>query len=164
MTRDGFKKLNAERTAAGEEVFANPRNAAAGSLKQLDPRLVAKRPLDAVFYGLGQSKGAAGSARGTIKCCEWLANLGFKTPEKIWLCHSEDELLAAIDELDKIRGTISNIETDGAVIKLDDLGLARAGRATPPRRRAGPSPTNTRPNRRRRGSTASPSRSGARGC
>jgi DNA ligase (NAD+) len=51
MTRAGFKKLNEERAAAGEEVFANARNSAAGSLKQLDPRLVAKRPLDAVFYG-----------------------------------------------------------------------------------------------------------------
>src|SRR5262249_50052727 len=53
LTKSGFEKLNAERKAAGAETFANPRNAAAGSLKQLDARLVAKRPLDIVVYGLG---------------------------------------------------------------------------------------------------------------
>ena len=58
LTKAGFEKLNAERRAAGEEEFANPRNAAAGSLKQLDPRIVAKRPLDIVLYGLGQVEGA----------------------------------------------------------------------------------------------------------
>src|SRR5436190_3937593 len=54
LTKKGFEKLNAERKAAGEDTFANPRNAAAGSLKQLDPRIVAKRPLDIVLYGLGR--------------------------------------------------------------------------------------------------------------
>src|SRR5215468_7382145 len=54
LTKSGFEKLNAERKAAGEEPFANPRNAAAGSLKQLDSRIVAKRPLDMVVYGLGE--------------------------------------------------------------------------------------------------------------
>src|SRR4051812_24480999 len=54
----GFKKLNADRVAHGEEPFANPRNAAAGSLKQLDPRTVAKRPLTMVVYGLGEIAGA----------------------------------------------------------------------------------------------------------
>ncbi|MGD0814542.1 MAG: NAD-dependent DNA ligase LigA [Verrucomicrobiota bacterium] len=121
MTRAGFKKLNAERAAAGEEVFANPRNAAAGSLKQLDPRLVAKRPLGAIFYGTGQIEGAGLPA--THKdLLHWLGGRGFKTPEKIWLCHSEAELFAAIDELDNLRHGFE-YETDGAVIKLNDLGL-----------------------------------------
>ncbi|MGO8697696.1 MAG: NAD-dependent DNA ligase LigA [Limisphaerales bacterium] len=126
MTVQGFRKLNDERAAAGEEVFANPRNAAAGSLKQLDPRIVAKRPLDAVFYGLGQVDDGAAPARHS-QSLEWLAGLGFKTPEKVWLCHAEEELLAAIDELDKIRDRFS-YQTDGAVIKLDELSLReRAG-------------------------------------
>src|SRR6476661_1489502 len=60
LTKSGFEKLNAERKAAGEETFANPRNAAAGSLKQLDPRIVAKRPLDIVLYGLGRVKAVPG--------------------------------------------------------------------------------------------------------
>jgi DNA ligase (NAD+) len=54
MRKAGFEKLNAERKSAGEEIFANPRNAAAGSLKQLDPKIVAKRPLDTVIYGIGE--------------------------------------------------------------------------------------------------------------
>ena len=52
MTRSGFEKLNQAREAEGESLFANPRNATAGSLKQLDPALVARRPLDIVLYGL----------------------------------------------------------------------------------------------------------------
>src|SRR6185312_320422 len=121
MTREGFKKLNAERAASGLEVFANARNSAAGSLKQLDPRIVAKRPLDAVFYGVGFVEGGAGPQchDGWLK---WLHDAGFKTPERTWTCHSEDELIAAIDDLDKIRHDF-RYETDGAVIKLNDLAL-----------------------------------------
>jgi DNA ligase (NAD+) len=121
MTREGFKKLNAERAAAGLEVFANARNSAAGSLKQLDPRTVAKRPLDAVFYGVGFVEHDAGPQQHD-KWLEWLRDAGFKTPEKIWTCKSDDDLIAAIDELDKIRHDF-RYETDGAVIKLNDLAL-----------------------------------------
>jgi DNA ligase (NAD+) len=121
MTRAGFKKLNEERAAAGEEVFANARNSAAGSLKQLDPRLVAKRPLSILLYGLGEIQG--GTAPETQhEMLQWLKELGFKTPEKTWLCHSEADLIAAIDELDKLRHGFT-YETDGAVIKLDDFAL-----------------------------------------
>src|ERR1700733_9047211 len=97
MTLSGFQKLNAERTAAGEEAFANPRNSAAGPLNLAEPESQ---------YAL----------------LEWLKALGFKTPEKAWLCHSEASLLAAIDELDKLRHDFP-YETDGAVIKLDDFAL-----------------------------------------
>jgi DNA ligase (NAD+) len=121
MTREGFKKLNAERAAAGLEIFANPRNAAAGSLKQLDPRIVAKRPLDAVFYGVGYVEGEAGPQQHD-QWLGWLGEAGFKTPEKIWTCRSEDDLIAAIDEMDKIRHDF-RYQTDGAVIKLNDLSM-----------------------------------------
>src|SRR5882672_10152851 len=57
LTKAGFLKLNAQRKAEGEETFANARNAAAGSLKQLDPRIVAKRPLDIILYGVGAVQG-----------------------------------------------------------------------------------------------------------
>jgi DNA ligase (NAD+) len=119
MTREGFRKLNAERTAAGEEVFANARNSAAGSLKQLDPRLVAKRPLAIVLYALGEIQGGT-TPESQHEMLQWLKDLGFKTPEKTWRCHSESELLTAIDELDKLRHGFS-YETDGAVLKLDDF-------------------------------------------
>jgi DNA ligase (NAD+) len=126
MTKDGFEKLNAERAGIGEETFANPRNAAAGSLKQLDPRIVAKRPLDIVLYGVGEIQG--GDLPATQKeMLVRLKALGFKTPERTWLCSSLDELLAAIGELDEVRKSF-NYETDGAVIKLNSFAQrARCG-------------------------------------
>ncbi|MGH7952041.1 MAG: NAD-dependent DNA ligase LigA [Limisphaerales bacterium] len=127
LTKSGFEKLNAERRADGEEMFANPRNAAAGSLKQLDPRLVAKRPLDIVVYGLGKIEGTSAHPQTHTEVLDWLKSLGFKTPEKIWHCHSADELISAIIELDKIR-KIFPYETDGAVIKLNSFAQReRAG-------------------------------------
>lgn len=127
LTKKGFEKLNAERQAAGEEVFANPRNAAAGSLKQLDPRLVAKRPLDVVVYGLGKVDNASALPPTHTEVLDWLRSLGFKTPERVWHCHSADELIAAIDELDKIRKNFP-YETDGAVVKLNSFAQReRAG-------------------------------------
>jgi len=127
LTKKGFEKLNAERKAAGEEVFANPRNAAAGSLKQLDPRLVAKRPLDIVLYGIGQIEDVSKPPRTQAEMLTWLRALGFKTPEKTWHCTSADELIGAINELDGIRRNLP-YETDGAVIKLNSLAKReRAG-------------------------------------
>ena len=119
LTKTGFAKLNAERKAAGEEPFANPRNAAAGSLKQLDPRLVAKRPLDIVVYGLGAFEGVA-RPQWHDEVLAWLKSAGFKTPEKTWKCHSPEELIEAINQLDKIRRNFA-YETDGAVIKLNSF-------------------------------------------
>ena len=120
LTKAGFEKLNAERKAAGEEEFANPRNAAAGSLKQLDPRIVAKRPLDIVVYGLGQVEGAPHQPQQQDEMLAWLKALGFKTPERTWHCRSADELVAAIEELDQVRHNFA-YETDGAVIKLNSF-------------------------------------------
>src|SRR5262249_39107819 len=96
-----------------------PRNAAAGSLKQLDPRIVAKRPLDIVVYGLGATEGAdVPQQHGEL--LDWLKALGFKTPEKTWHCRSADALVKAIDELDLSRRKF-RYETDGAVIKLNSF-------------------------------------------
>jgi DNA ligase (NAD+) len=120
LTKAGFEKLNAQRKAAGEETFANPRNAAAGSLKQLDPRLVARRPLDIILYGLGRVEGGAHIPQKHDEMLAWLKSLGFKTPERIWACRSAEELIAAIDELDKVRGGFA-YQTDGAVVKLNSF-------------------------------------------
>jgi NAD-dependent DNA ligase len=121
----GFEKLNAERKAAGEELYGNPRNTAAGSLKQLDPKIVAKRPLDVVIYGIAEI--GAQSIASQAELLAWLKKLGFKTPEKIWHCHSAEELISAIQELDKIRKKFP-YETDGAVIKLNSFAQReRAG-------------------------------------
>jgi len=117
----GFKKLNEERVANEEEPFANPRNAAAGSLKQLDPKLVSKRPLDMIIYNAGHIEGAD-VPETQVAFIDWLKVLGFKTPDKMWLCRSEDEVLNAIEELDKLRRKFE-YETDGAVIKLNAIAL-----------------------------------------
>jgi DNA ligase (NAD+) len=127
LTKKGFEKLNAERKAAGEELFANPRNAAAGSLKQLDPRIVAKRPLDILLYGVGQVEGMARPLQTHAELLAWLKSAGFKTTEKTWHCHSADELVAAVGELDALRRRLP-YETDGAVIKLNSFAQReRAG-------------------------------------
>jgi len=118
---DKFKKANAERIAAGEEPFANPRNAAAGSLKQLDPRIVARRGLDVVLYSLGHLEGGEQPARHS-EALEWFKALGLKTPERTWRCRREEELIEAINEIDKLRASF-RYQTDGAVIKLDDRAL-----------------------------------------
>ncbi|MHB8520078.1 MAG: NAD-dependent DNA ligase LigA [Limisphaerales bacterium] len=132
MTRAGFAKLNAERTAAGEEPFANPRNAAAGSLKQLDPKIAATRPLDIVLYGIGlveNPKTEGRKPKSQAELLEWLKALGFKTPEKTWFCRSVEELIAAIKALERIRRDF-NYETDGAVIKLNSFDQQRRTGAT----------------------------------
>ncbi len=117
----GFEKLNAERISVGEEPFANPRNSAAGSLKQLDPKIVATRPLELIFYGIGYLEGG-GKIETHSECLEWLKSAGFKTPEKVWLCRSVEELFTAIGELDKLRHNFK-YGTDGAVIKLNSFAL-----------------------------------------
>lgn len=121
FTKKEFERINAERASAGEELFANPRNTAAGTLKQLDPTLVAKRRLDIVLYGTGKVEGGR-LPKTQAELLEWLKALGFKTPEKTWFCRSVEGLFAAIDELDKIRNKFS-YETDGAVIKLNSIAL-----------------------------------------
>jgi DNA ligase (NAD+) len=124
LTRSGFAKLNAERIAAGEEPFANPRNAAAGSLKQLDPRIAATRPLDVLIYGLGHVPPGTALPEDHASVLEFLRQLGFKTPERTWRCRNADELIRAIHELDEIRGNFP-YETDGAVIKLNSFALRK---------------------------------------
>ncbi|HEY1170505.1 MAG TPA: NAD-dependent DNA ligase LigA [Verrucomicrobiae bacterium] len=129
MTRDGFAKLNAEKAAAGEELYANPRNTTAGSLKQLDSKLVAKRPLDIVLYGTGAITAAEGSPMPMthVDMLKLLQSYGFKIAERYWVCGSTEELLAAITELDQVRRNF-NYDTDGAVIKLNSYAQReRAG-------------------------------------
>ena len=119
MTRSGFEKLNHERVDAGEPLFANPRNATAGSLKQLDSALVAKRPLDIVLYGSGEIVGGP-AIDSQSDLLDVLGQVGFRTPQHTWRCSSVDEVLDAIDELDRVRGGF-DYDTDGAVIKLNSF-------------------------------------------
>jgi DNA ligase (NAD+) len=121
LTKAGFLKLNAQRKADDEEPFANARNAAAGSLKQLDSRLVATRPLDIALYGLGHvSENSPVQLADHTSVLRWLKEAGLKIPERTWRCVSADELIEAIEELDQVRGDFA-YETDGAVIKLNSI-------------------------------------------
>ena len=91
-----FAALNAEREQAGEQLFANPRNTAAGSLKQLDPALVAKRKLSAIFYGFGLLTGDEVSTH--QQALERLKKWGLPTHEKIWTAQSVEEVIEAIQD------------------------------------------------------------------
>jgi DNA ligase (NAD+) len=118
MTKQGFKQLNEERAAEGTAVFANPRNSAAGSLKQLDPAIARKRPLGLVLHGLGALEGA--EIETYSEGLDLLKKCGLRTSEKIWFAKSVDDVLAAIRELDKVRHDFV-YETDGAVVKVESF-------------------------------------------
>jgi DNA ligase (NAD+) len=118
LDKNGFKKLNKEREDAGLPLFANPRNAAAGSLKHLDPNVAAQRPLGMVFYGAGATEGVDVDLHSNI--FPLFKKLGLPTHENWWLADSVEKILDAIRELDRIRHDFP-YETDGAVIKVDAL-------------------------------------------
>jgi DNA ligase (NAD+) len=123
MNKNGFAKLNAERSEAGLPPFANPRNAAAGSLKQLDPAAAAKRPLGIILYGTGLVEGA--ELEKHSKLFPLLKKLGLPTSERWWMADSIEEILAAIRELDQVRRDFV-YQTDGAVVKVDAFAQREA--------------------------------------
>ena len=116
MDRRGFTKLNEERRKTGLPLFANPRNAAAGSLKHLDPGIVAKRPLGIVFYGTGAVEDV--HLKKHSELFTLLKELGLPHSERWWRADSVDEILKAIRELDRVRHDFA-YQTDGAVVKVD---------------------------------------------
>ena len=116
LDKRGFAKLNAERKNAGLPEFANPRNAAAGSLKQLDSTIAAQRPLGVVFYGTGLIEGITLEKHSQLFAL--LKKLGLPCSERWWPADSIDEILRAIHELDAVRHDFP-YQTDGAVIKVD---------------------------------------------
>ena len=113
-----FARLNEERDEEGLPPFANPRNAAAGSLKQLDPSIVKERCLSAVFYGYGAYEGELPETQSIF--VQQLIDWGVPTNPKIWKTETEEEVFAAIKELGALRHDYV-FETDGAVLKVDRL-------------------------------------------
>ncbi|MEJ5239336.1 MAG: NAD-dependent DNA ligase LigA, partial [Limisphaera sp.] len=128
MAQADFEKLNRQLEQAGEEPFPNARNATAGTLKLLDPRLVAQRPLRAVFYGLGLCEGI--QFRTHAEVLESLRRFGLPTQPYWWLCRDVEHLLeiyrrevvADYDEERDLRRRLP-YEIDGIVIKVNDLSL-----------------------------------------
>ncbi len=123
MTKSGFEKLNFERGEAGQPLFASPRNSAAGSVRQLDPKVTASRPLDAFLYQLGwQEDGGPPATHWDV--LEWLRKLGFRVNPEIRRLQTIDEVAAFCAGWVERRDTL-DYEIDGIVIKVDALGYQR---------------------------------------
>ncbi|MGH7786217.1 MAG: NAD-dependent DNA ligase LigA [Candidatus Binatia bacterium] len=114
--RRGFAQLNADRSAAGEPPFANPRNAAAGSLRQLDPRITAQRPLDIIFHSAGIVEGATFASHWEF--LDALRAWGLKVNERNRRCRGADEVIAYHADMAARRATL-DYEVDGVVAKVD---------------------------------------------
>jgi DNA ligase (NAD+) len=121
MTKRGFEKLNEERGEAGLPLFANPRNSAAGSLRQLDPRITASRPLDLWVYGVGWTDGGATPPThyGTM---HWLESLGFPVNPEMRRFESIDDVVEFCSSWTEERERLP-YEIDGIVVKVDSLAL-----------------------------------------
>lgn len=119
MPKAGFEKLNAENEAKGEKTFANPRNAAAGSLRQLDPAIAASRPLAFYAYGIAQCEPPHGQSTMSASL-EWLTQFGFAVGERHFICDNIQDVQAAYEQINAERPNLS-VEIDGMVIKVNDL-------------------------------------------
>lgn len=118
MPHKSFLALNEEREKNGEELFANPRNAAAGSLRQLDPKIAAKRNLDIFLYGVGEWNDRSLTSHSSR--LKKLRELGFKTNPEWKHCTTIEEVLEYVEYWTKQRPNL-NYEIDGIVIKVDSL-------------------------------------------
>jgi DNA ligase (NAD+) len=135
LTTVEFQRINQEREEAGEPVYANPRNLAAGTIKQLDPKDVARRKLEIVLYGIGYCEPAhsAGPGQAVVESqSEFLARVkqwGLPTVEQFWPARGIGEAWKAVGELDRLRHAFA-YGTDGAVTKLDNFALRREAGST----------------------------------
>jgi DNA ligase (NAD+) len=116
---EGFRSLNRDREDAGQAPFANPRNAAAGSVRQLDPKVAASRPLDALFYALSYSE--SGMPPTHFECLETLRRAGLRTSPHVVRFDDIDGVLGHIAAWESERETVG-FEVDGMVVKVDSLG------------------------------------------
>ena len=122
MSRSAFAELNEARSAAGEPAFANPRNAAAGSIRQLDPEITASRPLSIWCYGIGAQEGL--DLRTHAGELDWLRERGFKVSRETEVHETADEVAARCEWWESRREEL-DFEIDGVVIKVDQRTLWR---------------------------------------
>lgn len=121
LPQSGFEKINEEARRTGSKVFANPRNAAAGSLRQLDPRITAKRPLTFFCYGIGILEGGE-LPRSHLARLQQFKAWGLPVSDRIRLCSTPEEVLAFYHNVEEDRATLG-FDIDGVVIKVDSLDL-----------------------------------------
>jgi DNA ligase (NAD+) len=117
-----FEKLNKEREKAAEPLFANPRNAAAGSIRQLDPAITEKRKLHMACYGVGAMKGIEFKSQAALNT--WLMQCHFPVPQGFIVAQGIDRVVEAVKHIENKRSRLP-FETDGAVIKVNDFSLQR---------------------------------------
>ncbi len=127
LSKPDFARLNQERDEAGLPAFANPRNAAAGSIRQLDPRIAAQRRLRALFYEIRRVEGV-GMPETETGVVSLLEALGFPVPESV-SCQTIEDLLVQLSIMERSRHELP-YDTDGLVIKVNDLEAGRAMGAT----------------------------------
>ncbi|MFZ2096202.1 MAG: NAD-dependent DNA ligase LigA [Anaerolineales bacterium] len=120
ITLKEFERLNQRLEEAGEPTYQNPRNTAAGSLRQLDPGLTATRPLTILIYAIVAANGNIPTTQ--VELLRYLTSLGFPVPESHY-CHGVDEAINAYNQIYEERDRLS-YESDGAVIKINNIPLA----------------------------------------
>jgi DNA ligase (NAD+) len=122
MPLSAFARLNEQRAEAGEPTFMNPRNSAAGSIRQLDPALAASRPLSMWCYGIGRVDGLEFDTH--HEWLEWLRDHGFRVNPDVEVHDAVEEVVAACNAWQERRDRL-DFEIDGVVVKVDDLDLQR---------------------------------------
>jgi DNA ligase (NAD+) len=122
LRKSDFEKLNARRERAGQPVFANPRNAASGGVRQLDPKLTKERRLSFFAYSIGELRGAKRVPRTQWESLQYLKALGFAVNPYIAECAAVEDVIAFCTEWERRRDEL-DYEIDGVVIKVDDLAL-----------------------------------------
>ncbi|MBQ2988350.1 MAG: NAD-dependent DNA ligase LigA [Clostridia bacterium] len=118
MPRKSFEKLNARREAKGESLFANPRNAAAGSLRQLDSKITAGRGLDIMIFNIQRTEGVSFDSHS--EGLDWLEGLGFHVIPYREKLSTADEIVKKIEKIGELRNSLA-FDIDGIVIKCDGL-------------------------------------------
>lgn len=121
MPHAGFERLNEHALEHGEKTFANPRNAAAGSLRQLDPTVTSKRPLVLNAYGIGIAEGVDLPTTHYDRL-QWLKSIGIPVNPEIRLCNGTDEVLAFYRDIQNKRSALG-YDIDGTVLKINDIAL-----------------------------------------
>ncbi len=121
MPHAGFERLNQQALEKGEKTFANPRNAAAGSLRQLDPKITSKRPLVLNAYGIGIAEGVD-LPNTHYDRLQWLKTIGIPVNPEIRLCNGTDEVLDFYRDIQNKRSSLG-YDIDGTVLKINDIAL-----------------------------------------